>query len=77
MWRELGIKGSLTMECSYCSGENKKVKFYKYKLQLYINMVNLQKMTTTMLQNIGRNLITALANIAFRASSNAKNVPDL
>lgn len=27
MRREFDIKGSLTMECSYCSGENKKVSF--------------------------------------------------
>lgn len=25
MWREFGIQNSLTLECSYCSGENKKV----------------------------------------------------
>lgn len=25
MWREFGVENSLTLECSYCSGENKKV----------------------------------------------------
>lgn len=26
MWREFGINCSYTLECSYCAGENKKVK---------------------------------------------------
>lgn len=40
MWREFGIENSLTLECSYCSGENRKVLFpVVIEFQLYMLLV--------------------------------------
>lgn len=68
MWREFGIQNSLTLECSFCSGENKKVTGKNECVQLN-RFCLFQKMTTGMLQNIGRNLITAFANLATGSNS--------